>query len=543
MQQGHSLQLVGEHDDDHGPVIIRSLLHALVDSLPDLITLGLFGDFVVFNFRDVLGYFVGNFLDSLREFVSHSSGDLFLCYFLRNLFSRDIIRNLFICDVIGDVFLCHFLGNLFLYDGIRDVFLCDLFGDNFLHLFVRELFNHPNSYRCLLGSCHIIALQTQGDVAVADCSSRLVTTVTPFPVIITEVTTVTSIVSTLDSTFFTETTTTTGTTETSLFTSVEIVTATATSTAVAQTTTVATSTSTSFVRGPTTTTWNFGPTAVLARGIEARQTLTALPDYAAEACESEEQYESACSVIGVQSTTITAPTPTITAINTIIEPLTTTWTTVSSTQTDVAVVTATESTTTITTSTATITTLATSTNTQTSTSIVRTTTTSTTTIENLCRPTGTRFRLPVVIPGAGPGQRNYLSVSSNGQIIAQNLPANPSAEQRRRSSFEITRDRSLQGMWGILIPWVSSYSTSPAPGATVLLQLNTQGTTDLNVALGRARNVFTCIDRTTNVVRLFDGLGRQNLAVCGQSNQLAISSGDGSDRATCKPVTVTAEIL
>ncbi|KAJ1323207.1 hypothetical protein MN608_11353 [Microdochium nivale] len=189
--------------------------------------------------------------------------------------------------------------------------------------------------------------------------------------------------------------------------------------------------------------------------------------------------------------------------------------------------------------------MTTSTNIQTSTSVVRTTTTSTTTIENLCQPTGTKFRLPLILPpgGNGAGEQRWLSLASDGQLLAQNIPTSPSTEQRRRSTFEVSGDRSLKGMYGTILPWVSSYATIPTPGATTLVKMNTQIGTDTEVFFGTARRVSVCVDRRTRGVRLFDGLGRQNLAVCEMSNRLAMSSGDGTDRATCRPVVITAQIV
>ncbi|KAJ1329885.1 hypothetical protein MN608_06621 [Microdochium nivale] len=123
----------------------------------------------------------------------------------------------------------------------------------------------------------LAALEEQGNIAVGDCSSRLVVTETPAPATFTVVATVTLISSTIDSSFLTEKTTATSLTQISVIIRTDTVTATSISTVVVQSTTTVTSTSTSLRPAVTTTTWNYVPTSVVSRDVEARETFTPYP--------------------------------------------------------------------------------------------------------------------------------------------------------------------------------------------------------------------------------------------------------------------------
>ncbi|KAJ1329884.1 hypothetical protein MN608_06620 [Microdochium nivale] len=203
----------------------------------------------------------------------------------------------------------------------------------------------------------------------------------------------------------------------------------------------------------------------------------------------------------------------------VTESLTTTWTTVSSTQTDVSVVTATVS----------------------STSVVLATVTTTVRSTSTNVPTGTRFRLTTQA-GSGPGGLIYFGVENyNDSYIKRRGAPGSSNSDQQKTTWEMAADRTLSNIWN-RNGMISSYDVGlfgiVLDTARIFMRDEIQGTNAVNS--GSARRVFACVDRVTNNFHMYDDDGRSNLVLC-TSNLVVFRTLDGGLR--CSAVTVTAQLL
>ncbi|KAK6084427.1 hypothetical protein SCUP234_03216 [Seiridium cupressi] len=375
-----------------------------------------------------------------------------------------------------------------------------------------------------------LALQTEN--ADADCSARLIVTLTPPVSTVTQTETVTALESTVDFTLFTETVTTTDVTETLVFTTSTTITAsTETDTITEQTISTITTTSTDTASTTVNTTSFDYLGGVTARGLAARETASpALPDYAATACSSWDEYVSACQYLGVETLTVTLPGATETVTEPIPTSATTTWSTVSSTQTDVVSETATVSSTQIDIESLTATTATTQTDVIASTVTVLTTTTPTSVVSLSCQATGISFR--VRAPNTD-GTTRYMNVV-NGLIAWQTSISNPSATLLASSTWILNAGGYLGLASGTQVAYYDVTSTA----SSVQIKIATPSTVATGIAAGTYAEVRGCVDRQTNNVSL-TAKGRYNILSCG--NALFMSSGSGTDiRGDCQLMVSTA---
>ncbi|KAM0809526.1 hypothetical protein AB5N19_09870 [Seiridium cardinale] len=375
-----------------------------------------------------------------------------------------------------------------------------------------------------------LALQTEN--AVADCSARLIVTVTPPASTVTQTETVTAIESTVDFTLFTETVTTTDVTETLVFTTSTTITASTETDTITEQTTSTTTTTTIDTASTTVSTTSFDYLGgVTARGLAARETASpALPDYAATACSSWDEYVSACQYLGVETSTVTLPAATETVTEPISTSATTTWSTVSSTQTDVVSKTATVSSTEIDIESLTTTTTTTQTDVVTSTVTVVTTTTPTSVDSLSCQATGISFR--VRAPNTD-GTTRYMNVV-NTLIAWQTFGSSPSASSLASSTWILNAGGYLGLASGTQVAYYDVTSTA----SSVQIKIATTSTVNAGIAAGTYAEVQGCVDRQTNNVTL-TASGRYNILSCG--NALYLSTGSGTDiRSDCQLMVSTA---
>ncbi|ETS76294.1 hypothetical protein PFICI_11681 [Pestalotiopsis fici W106-1] len=371
------------------------------------------------------------------------------------------------------------------------------------------------------------ALTLRGDDAVADCSARLITTVTLPASTVTKAATVTEVESTFDLALFTETATTTALTETLLFTTSTTLTAsTETDTVTEQTTVFATTTS--VYTAPltvTTAVFNYAGSPVKARGLTARQSVSpGLPDYAAP--------------IGVETSTITLPAATETVTQVVSTTATTTWSTESTTQTDKVSVTATVLLTQTDIQSVTTTTTTTEMTTATSIETVQSTMTPTSVVLYSCQATGLNFRARNPFPDSTTRFMNTVSSNLNtlnSNLIAwQNLPSNPSAAALATSTWVLSAGEYLGLSSNSLVAYVIASSTA----SSLLARMDTPAAVAAGVAAGTYVQVAGCIDQATGRVNMVAD-GRSNMLSCG--NALYLSRGTGTDiRSDCVLLSPTA---
>ncbi|KAH8200228.1 hypothetical protein TruAng_005620 [Truncatella angustata] len=394
-----------------------------------------------------------------------------------------------------------------------------------------------------LKSSPLKALALQDEIAVTDCSARLVVTVTPPVSTVTQTVTVTAVERVLDTALFTETITTTGVTETLLFTTNTTVTASTQTDTISEQTTFF-NTLTDIYSAPTTiTTTTFNYLGDLtARGLRARQTASpVLPDYAATACSFWEVYVSACQRISVEASTVTLPMATETVIESAATSATSIWSTVSSTQTDIVSVTTTVSSTQINIQSLTVTSTTTKTDAVTSTVTMLVTTTPTSVVELSCQARGINFR----IRGPNPdGTTRWMNVVNNAVVAWQTFSSNPTASSLASSTWVL----SAGGYFGLANPingasetLVAYFDVVSSTALSVQIKMKPKSTVDTNVAAGTYARVPGCVDRQSNSVVLTAD-GRSNILSCG--NSLYLSRGDGSDvRRDCILMVSTAVLV
>ncbi|KAH6645231.1 hypothetical protein BKA67DRAFT_542202 [Truncatella angustata] len=387
------------------------------------------------------------------------------------------------------------------------------------------------------------ALALQDEIAVTDCSARLVVTVTPPVSTVTQTVTVTAVERALDTALFTETITTTGVTETLLFTTSTTVTASTQTDTISEQTTFF-NTLTDIYSAPTTiTTTTFNYLGDLtARGLRARQTASpVLPDYAATACSFWEVYVSACQRISVEASTVTLPMATETVIESAATSATSIWSTVSSTQTDIVSVTTTVSSTQINIQSLTVTSTTTKTDAVTSTVTMLVTITPTSVVELSCQARGINFR----IRGPNPdGTTRWMNVVNNAVVAWQTFSSNPTASSLASSTWVL----SAGGYFGLANPingasetLVAYFDVVSSTALSVQIKMKPKSTVDTNVAAGTYARVPGCVDRQSNSVVLTAD-GRSNILSCG--NSLYLSRGDGSDvRRDCILMVSTAVLV
>ncbi|KAK1772238.1 hypothetical protein QBC33DRAFT_553690 [Phialemonium atrogriseum] len=375
---------------------------------------------------------------------------------------------------------------------------------------------------CRTNKC-LKAIVYTGQDGLADCSANLIVTVTPSASTLTQ--TVTDVESAVATALLTKATTETASTETLLFTETTTITASTETDIISETTTVpVTTTDVQLAAGVTST------STVYLVNLKARQTGSPLPGYASGVCPDWDKYVEACKCAGVVPITVTATAATETVTVTADSAVTSTMSTLSSTQTDTVSVTATTSSTQTDTISLTETVTTTETTTASSTTTVLTTSTPTTVVPLTCKPQGLNFRVSSPL---NDGTTRWMNVINKATIAWQTFSSGSTGTDLYSSTWVLDSNGYL-GLANAIAPDTSvlvAYVDLSKTGASVAVQAKPKPDVEAAVAAGTFGRVTGCVNAATSEVTL-SANGRSNILTCG--NGLYLSTGNGVDiRSDC----------
>lgn len=321
--------------------------------------------------------------------------------------------------------------------------------------------------------------------------------------------------SAVETVLFTETSTETAATETVLFTDVTTITATTQTDVVSETVTVPVTTTVVQSAAPVTTT-----AFVYPQTLKVRQAASSIPEYAAEACADWEKYVKACSCAGVEPVTVTASAVTEIVTVTASDAITTTASTLSSTQTDVVTVTETVSSTATDIISLAETVTATETVTASQVTTVSTTATPTSTVSVQCKAPGTSFRASTPFYD---GSTRWMNVVNSNIIAWQSFAGGQPAVNAPTATWVVDDNGYLElrnvnaGQSEVLVAIMSTQPTGESAQVTV----RAKSVANAAVAAGTSVRVQACITQA-NELRM-QARGRANILECG--NGLYLSRG------------------
>lgn len=338
--------------------------------------------------------------------------------------------------------------------------------------------------------------------------------------------TVTDVESAVATALFTETTTETASTETLLFTETTTITASTETDIISETTTVpVTTTDVQLAAGVTST------STVYLVNLKARQTGSPLPSYASGVCPDWDKYVEACKCAGVEPITVTATAATETVTVTADSAVTSTVSTLSSTQTDIVSVTATTSSTQTDTISVTETVTTTETTTASSTTTVLATSTPTTVVPLTCKPQGLNFRASSPL---NDGTTRWMNVVNKAMVAWQTFPPGPPPTATLYTSTWVLDSNGYLELASPIAPDTSvlvAYVDLSKTGASVEVQMKPKPDVEAGVAAGTFGRVSGCVNAATSAVTI-SANGMSNILTCG--NGLYLSTGTGVDiRPNC----------